>query len=481
MLLSELCGLAGLTFAGSDTEISSIEYDSRRVCPGSLFCCIVGLTADGHKFAPQAVEKGAAALVVEHYLDDIELPQIVAESSRKAMALLAAAFYHYPHYEMMMLGVTGTNGKTTTTYMLKAIAEHAGKKVGIIGTIRNMIGARSLPTERTTPESVDLFRILREMADEHVDVVIMEVSSHALEQGRVHGILFDAAAFTNLTQDHLDYHKTFDNYLAAKKILFKNTKKAVINMDDPYAEKIAEGLDIPMLTFGIRDRADINATNIDITANGVVFDLHTPQGGCRMDLPIPGLFSVFNAMGTVGLALCAGFGLNTIKEGLENMTSVSGRLEPVKIGRPVPFSCFVDYAHTPDALENVLKTIREFAKHRVICVFGCGGNRDRAKRPIMGEVAGRFSEIAIVTSDNPRSEQPMDIIDAIEEGIKRSGTPYTVIENRKEAIEYALSIAEKDDVVLVAGKGHENYQEINGVKYHFDDREIVEEILKERF
>ncbi|MDO4492693.1 MAG: UDP-N-acetylmuramoyl-L-alanyl-D-glutamate--2,6-diaminopimelate ligase [Clostridia bacterium] len=480
MLLSELCALAGLTCTGGDAEIASIEYDSRKVTEGSLFCCIVGQLTDGHKYAAQAAEKGAVALLAERPLE-IALPQIVTDNTRKAMALLAAAFYHYPHYEMTMLGVTGTNGKTTTTYMLKSIAEHAGKKVGLIGTIRNMIGERSLNTERTTPESVDLFRILREMADEHVDIVIMEVSSHALEQHRVHGILFDAAAFTNLTQDHLDYHKTFDNYLNAKKILFRNTKQAVINMDDPHAAAIAEDLDIPVLTFGIRDRADINATDIDITAGGVVFDLHTPQGGCRMQLPIPGLFSVFNAMGTVGLALCAGIGLNTIKEGLEGMMTVSGRLEPVKIGRPVPFSVFVDYAHTPDALENVLNTIRDFAKARVITVFGCGGNRDRAKRPIMGEVAGRFSEFAVVTSDNPRNEKPMDIIDAVEEGVKRSGTPYTVIENRKDAITYALSIAEKDDIVLVAGKGHENYQEINGVKYHFDDREIVEDLLKERF
>ena len=396
------------------------------------------------------------------------------------MAEMAAAFYGYPQREMQMLGVTGTNGKTTTTYMLKAIAEHAGKKVGIIGTIRNMIGQESLPTDRTTPESVDLFRLLRVMADARVDLVVMEVSSHALEQYRVHGIRFDVALFTNLTQDHLDYHKTFDNYLAAKKLLFQNAKKAVVNVDDPYAGRIMEGLSIPILTFGVRDRADLAASNIDITTAGVQFDLHTPAGDCRMNLPIPGLFSVFNAMGSVGLGLSIGVRLDCIKEGLESMTSVSGRLEAVTAGKNVPFSVFVDYAHTPDALENVLKTVREFAKRRVICVFGCGGNRDRAKRPIMGEIAGRFSDLAIITSDNPRNENPMDIIDTIEEGVKRSGTHYLVIENRRDAIAHALELAEPEDVVLIAGKGHENYQEINGTKYHFDDKEIVEELLLKR-
>jgi len=477
MLLSELAMTAGLRYTGKNADILSIEYDSRRVKKGSLFCCIVGQLFDGHNFAESAVSAGAAALLVEHELP-LDVPQITVKNTRKAMAEMAAAFYGYPQREMLMLGVTGTNGKTSTTYMVKAIAEQAGKKVGIIGTIRNMIGQESLHTDRTTPESVDLFRLLRTMADARVDIVMMEVSSHALEQYRVHGIKFDAALFTNLTQDHLDYHKTFENYLAAKKILFKNAKKAIVNVDDPYADRILEDLTIPVMTFGVRDRADFVSSDIDITTRGVTFDLHTPAGDCRMNLPIPGLFSVFNAMGAVGLAQSIGIRLDCIKAGLESMTSVSGRLEPVTAGMNVPFSVFIDYAHTPDALENVLKTVREFAKRRVICVFGCGGNRDRAKRPIMGEVAGRFSDLAVVTSDNPRNENPMDIIDTIVEGVKRSGANYVVIESRKEAIDHALSLAEKDDVVLIAGKGHENYQEINGTKYHFDDKEIVEELLK---
>ena len=351
------------------------------------------------------------------------------------------------------------------------------KKVGIIGTIRNMIGNDCIPTERTTPESADLYALLRKMADAGCDLVVMEVSSHALEQKRVCGILFDAALFTNLTQDHLDYHKTFDNYLAAKKILFYNCKKMVVNLDDAYASRIMKGISAPALTFGVQGKGNINASNIEISTSGVRFDLSTPVGNCSMNLPIPGLFSVFNAMGSVGLALSIGYPLDEIKRGLESMTSVSGRMDPVTAGLDVPFSVFVDYAHTPDALENVLKTVHEFSKKRVICVFGCGGNRDRAKRPIMGEIAGRYSDLAIITSDNPRNENPMDIISSIEQGVKHSGAEYVIIESRRDAIFYALSIAEPEDVILIAGKGHENYQEIQGVKHHFDDKEVVQEYI----
>ena len=477
MLLSELAMSTGLRYTGENVDVRSIEYDSRRVKAGSMFCCIVGQLFDGHSFAEAAVAQGAVALLVERELP-LPVPQVVVKNARKSMAEMSAAFYGYPQRELQVLGVSGSNGKTTTTYMVKAIAEQAGKKVGIIGTIRNMIGSESLHTDRTTPDSVDLFRLLRTLADARVDQVVMEVSSHALEQYRVHGIKFDVALFTNLTQDHLDYHKTFENYLQAKKTLFLNAKRAVVNVDDPHADRIMAGLSIPILTFGVRDRADISASDIDITTRGVQFDLHTPAGDVRMNLPIPGLFSVFNAMGAVGMAQAIGIRLSAIKEGLETMTSVSGRLESV--GEGLPYSIFVDYAHTPDALENVLKTVRDFAKKRVICVFGCGGDRDRAKRPIMGEIAGRYSELAIITSDNPRTEDPMAIIETIEEGVKRAGAKYVVIENRREAIAYAISVAEPDDVILIAGLGHENYQEINGTRYHFDDKEAVRELLAAR-
>ena len=375
-----------------------------------------------------------------------------------------------------MIGVTGTNGKTSTTYMLKAIAERMGKKVGLIGTIRNMIGDIIIDTERTTPESVDLQRILRQMKDEKVDVVIMEVSSHSLDQKRVHGIEYDVGEFTNLTQDHLDYHKTFENYFNAKKLLSKQSRMAVINKDDPYANRMMEGLDIPVMTFGIREKADVTASEIDITTRGVQFDFNYKNITSRFNVPIPGLFSVFNAIGAATVALSLGWNLDSIKYGLEHMMSVSGRLEPLPTGKN-EFTVLLDYAHTPDALENVLKTVKGFATGRIVTLFGCGGDRDHAKRPIMGEIAGRFSDFAIVTSDNPRTENPMDIINSIVEGVKKSGCEYVVIENRREAIEYALKNARKNDVIILAGKGHENYQEINGGKHHFDEKEIVAEIL----
>lgn len=475
MLLSELARPTRHELIGRDAEVKEIVYNSRKVEEGDVFCCIVGTFADGHKYAQQAVDAGAAALVVERKLD-IDVPQILVEDTRIAMAEMAAAYYGYPSREMQMIGVTGTNGKTSTTYMLKAIAERMGKKVGLIGTIRNMIGDIIIDTERTTPESVDLQRILRQMKDEKVDVVIMEVSSHSLDQKRVHGIEYDVGEFTNLTQDHLDYHKTFENYFNAKKLLFKQSRMAVINKDDPYANRMMEGLDIPVMTFGIREKADVTASEIDITTRGVQFDFNYKNITSRFNVPIPGLFSVFNAIGAATVALSLGWNLDSIKYGLEHMMSVSGRLEPLPTGKN-EFTVLLDYAHTPDALENVLKTVKGFATGRIVTLFGCGGDRDHAKRPIMGEIAGRFSDFAIVTSDNPRTENPMDIINSIVEGVKKSGCEYVVIENRREAIEYALKNARKNDVIILAGKGHENYQEINGGKHHFDEKEIVAEIL----
>ena len=475
MLLSCLAKPTAHTLIGEDVEVKELKYNSRKVEKGDVFCCVVGTLADGHKYAPQAVEAGAAALVVERKLD-IDIPQILVENTRIAMAEMAAAYYGNPADEMVMVGITGTNGKTSTSYMLKAIAERMGKKVGLIGTIRNMIGDIIIDTERTTPESVDLQRILRQMKDENVDVVIMEVSSHSLDQKRVHGITYDVGCFTNLTQDHLDYHKTFQNYFAAKKLLFAQCKKAVINLDDSYAADMVAGMNLPVLTVGVREKADVTASEIDITTRGVQFDFNYRNVTSRFNVPIPGLFSVFNAMSAAGIALALGWTLDSIKYGLEHMVGVSGRLEPLPTGKN-EFTVLLDYAHTPDALENLLKTVRGFATGRVVTLFGCGGDRDQAKRPIMGEIAGRFSDFAIVTSDNPRSEDPMQIIASVEDGVKKSGCEYIVIENRRDAIEYALKNAMKNDVIILAGKGHENYQEINGGKHHFDEKEIVAEIL----
>jgi len=475
MLLSCLAKATPHTHIGEDVEVKELRYNSRKVEKGDVFCCVVGTFADGHKYAAQAVEAGAAALVVERQLE-LDVPQILVENTRVAMAEMAAAYYGNPADEMVMVGITGTNGKTSTSYMLKSVAERMGKKVGLIGTIRNMIGDIIIDTERTTPESVDLQRILRQMKDENVDVVIMEVSSHSLDQKRVHGISYDIGCFTNLTQDHLDYHKTFENYFSAKKLLFAQCKKAVINLDDSYAADMVAGMDIPVMSVGVREQADITASEIDITTRGVQFDFNYRNVTSRFNVPIPGLFSVFNAMSAAGIALSLGWTLDSIKYGLEHMVSVSGRLEPLPTGKN-EFTVLLDYAHTPDALENLLKTVRGFATGRVVTLFGCGGDRDHAKRPIMGEIAGRFSDFAIVTSDNPRSENPMDIIASVEDGVKKSGCEYIIIENRRDAIEYALKNAKKNDVIILAGKGHENYQEINGGKQHFDEKEIVSEIL----
>lgn len=460
-----------------DADIGRIEYNSRHVQEGDLFCCVVGTFSDGHDYAAMAAQAGAAALVVERELD-IPLPQLVVPNTRIAMAELAAAFYRNPSREMKMVGVTGTNGKTSTTYMIKAIAEHAGAKVGLIGTIRNLIGDRVAETERTTPESVDLQRILREMKDDGVELVVMEVSSHSLDQHRVHGIGYDVGIFTNLTRDHLDYHKTFDNYFAAKKKLFAQAQRAVLNADDPYFARMAQDLTVPVTTFGVREKADFSAADIDITPRGVQFDMKERGSSMRLNIGIPGLFSVFNALGAAAAAKLLGYSDEDVKNGLERMKNVSGRLEPLPTnGRD--FTVLLDYAHTPDALENVLTTIRGFAKARIITLFGCGGDRDQAKRPIMGEIAGRYSDFLVVTSDNPRGEDPYRIIDSVMAGVMKSGCAYVVIEDRYDAIKYAVEHAKKDDIVLLAGKGHENYQEVGGGKRHFDEKEIVAELLEE--
>lgn len=476
--LSELFAGINHIHKGEDAEITSIECDSRQVGPGCLFVCVVGTFQDGHVYAEQAVRAGAAALLVERELL-LNIPQIIVEDTRTVLALCAAKFYDYPAKKMRMVGVTGTNGKTTTTYMLKSVAEQAGLKVGLIGTITNLIGDKVLPAAHTTPDAAELHRLLREMLDEGVELCVMEVSSHSLDQRRVYGIEYDAAVFTNLTQDHLDYHKTFENYLLAKRVLFTQAKHAVLNCDDEYWTRLVEGLPCGRTTFGVRENADIYAKNIDITPAGVAFDLYLPaekgKESRHVKLNISGLFSVFNAMGTAGAALVLGFTPDEIAAGLQKVTSVSGRLEKL----PVPnreYSVMLDYAHTPDALENVLKTVRGFTKNRLIVLFGCGGDRDRAKRPIMGEVAGRYADFCIITSDNPRSEDPIDIMRSIEEGVSRSGCEYAMIESRYEAIKKSLEMGAAGDVIVLAGKGHETYQEINGIKNHFDEKEIVAEI-----
>ena len=476
MELSRIAQDLGIEYTGPQAEITAVDYDSRKVGRGSLFCCLVGEKTDGHNFASMAMEKGASALICQRPLP-LNVPQLIVPDGREAMARAAACFYGHPERELTMLAVTGTNGKTSVTYMVKSVAETAGKKVGLIGTIQNLIGEEKVYTERTTPESVDLFALLRRMADKGVELVVMEVSSHALAQQRVAGIPFKAGLFTNLTQDHLDYHKTFENYRAAKKKLFAQCGIAILNGDDETAAYMKEGLSIPVWTMGIHHPGEFYARGIEITTQGASFHLFTPQGNGRISLHISGLFSVYNAMGTAALCTAAGIPFSCIVKGLEGLRGVAGRLECVDTGDR-PFSVYVDYAHTPDALQNVLETARGFTRRRLISVFGCGGDRDHGKRPIMGEIGGRYSDHVILTSDNPRTEDPMDILKAVEEGVKRTATPYIVTENRREAIREALEEAGDGDVIVIAGKGHESYQEINGVRHHFDDKEIVLSLLR---
>ncbi|MBQ9950124.1 MAG: UDP-N-acetylmuramoyl-L-alanyl-D-glutamate--2,6-diaminopimelate ligase, partial [Clostridia bacterium] len=407
----------------------------------------------------------------------ITVPQIIVKNTRIAMALAAAEFYDHPADSMRIIGITGTNGKTSTTYMLKSIFECDGKKVGIIGTICVMIGDRKIHSERTTPDSIHLQETLALMRDEGVEVVLMEVSSHALDQNRVYGIVFDVAEFTNITVDHLDYHGTFEKYLEAKKKLFSTCVNAVINLDDAHAMHMLSDIKCPVTTFGLDSRADMFASEIEYDTEHTAFTVCRGKDKYSVQVPIPGKFTVYNALGAACVAYNSGVSTENIAKGLSSMKGVAGRIEPLPTyGRG--FSVYLDYAHTPDALENVIRTVREIAKGRIVTLFGCGGDRDSSKRADMGEIAGKLSDFLVVTSDNPRTENPMSIIDMVLSGVKRTDCEHVVIENRRDAIAYALTNAKENDIIILAGKGHEDYQEINGEKLPFDEKIIVDEMLR---
>ncbi|KNZ70476.1 UDP-N-acetylmuramyl tripeptide synthetase [Thermincola ferriacetica] len=472
-------------------QIEGLAYDSRKVQPGFAFICIEGYKTDGHLFAQNAVENGATVIIAKK---PITVPSsvtvVTVEDTREALAYMGAAFYDYPGDKLNIIGVTGTNGKTTTTHLIENILVKAGKKVGLIGTIKNKIIDRVLPVTNTTPESLDLQALLAEMVDAGVDYAVMEVSSHALELNRVAGCEYDQAIFTNITQDHLDFHETMDNYLAAKQKLFinlgKNSRKSrnkygIINIDDSKGQSFLEVTHGQVITYGIQSAADVRAEKIDLRSDGVIFTAVTPRGSVDLKLNLTGLFNVYNSLAAVASGLGENIALPVIKEALEEVKGVPGRMEKVEAGQP--FAVLVDYAHTPDGLENVLSAAREFTKGRLITVFGCGGDRDRTKRPIMGEVSAKLSDFTVLTSDNPRSESPAEILRDIEEGVKPIIGPenYTVIEDRKEAIRHALNMAKTGDVVVIAGKGHETYQIIGTKVLPFDDREVAIEILKEKF
>ena len=468
---------------GDATSIVGITYDSRKVGPGFLFCCIPGVVTDGHLFAPEAVAAGAAALVTQRSLG-LGVPELVVEDARVAAALAAAEFYGRPSDDLLMLGVTGTNGKTTTTFMLESILRAEGRPAGLIGTIETHIGATVRPGVRTTPESVDLQALLAEMVAAGVGGVAMEVTSHALALHRVDGIKFAAAAFTNLSQDHLDFHSGMEDYFEAKRALFTRERadKGAVNVDDPYGARLLAESDIPSIGFGVNAEAEVSATDIVMDPTESRFSIRSPKGDVAIRTPLVGVFNVYNCLAAAAVALQAGIGLDAIERGLCDLRAVPGRFESIDAGQP--FTVVVDYAHTPDSLDNVLRAARDVADRsggRVLCVFGAGGDRDRAKRPLMGAVAAKLADYVIVTSDNPRSEDPRSIVDQILEGVvaeSRNG-PDRVLVDRAEAISAGVVEARPGDVLVIAGKGHETGQEFATETIPFDDRDVAREALAE--
>ena len=466
------------TNADMELEIGAVAYDSRKVTEGSLFVAISGFASDGNRFIPMAMEKGAA-VVVTAKKPEIEIPYVLVENDRLALALIGTNYYGHPAESMTMIGVTGTNGKTSTTLLLKQVLEKTiGAKVGLIGTMENLVGDEVIPTERTTPESFELQGLFARMRDAGCTHVVMEVSSHALTLDRVGGVHFHVAAFTNLTEDHLDFHKTMEEYCAAKAMLFERCDKAVINTDDRYCPYMIEKAPHDTLTVSLTGNGDLNGAYPEYHAEGVSFEVVAGlDERCTVNVPIPGKFTVYNTMTVIGIAKQLGISLEDSAKVLETVQGVKGRIEVV----PTPgkdYSVLIDYAHTPDGLENVLSSVREFCKGRLISVFGCGGDRDPIKRPIMGEIGVKLADFAIITSDNPRTEEPEAIIADIVKGVNESMGEYTVICDRRAAIRYAMDIAKKDDIIVLAGKGHETYQEINGVKHHLDEREEVAAYLQ---
>jgi len=475
----------------SAADIGSLAVDSRKVEPGCLFFCVPGHAADGHDFAGQAITKGAAALVTERELP-IAATQMIVPDVRQALALIADYFYGRPSHKLRPIGVTGTNGKTTTTYLIERIWADAGVAAGVIGTIETRYAGESFPMSGTTPGVLELQQILRDMVEAGTERCVMEVSSHALDQGRVKGCSFRTAIFTNLTQDHLDYHGTMEAYESAKGLFFSrlgNTYSddprertyAVLNADDEASARFAKMTAAEVLTYGIEKKADLQASEVRITAGGTSFKLDSFRGSRHVKLKLVGKFNVYNALAALGAALCEGIGLDEAITSLERIGGVPGRVEPVDAGQE--YAVIVDYAHTPDGLENVLNTVKELATGKVICVFGCGGDRDRTKRPIMGRIASELSDKIIVTSDNPRTEDPALIIRDIEAGLKGAGVSrdrYELEPDRRAAIEKAVEMASPGDVVLIAGKGHEAYQIVGDVTYDFDDRLEAKEAIRSR-
>ena len=471
----------------SDLEIANINYDSRKVNPQSLYACLFGTKTDGHLYIKDAVAKGAVAILgsSKWFQDNAQSINgsatfIGVKDTREEFAKICGNFYKHPERKMNLIGVTGTNGKTTTTHLIDQILKQAEYKTGLIGTIYYRYNDISLKAPHTTPQVLELQKILSDMVDSSITHVVMEVSSHALEQKRVAGLEFKVGVLTNITQDHLDYHGTMENYRKAKLILFENLLSkdgiAVLNADEAATDMFLPYIKNKILTYGINTKADIYADNIESKANRTSFDVHGIYGNQKINLPLIGRFNVYNALSAISAAIAIGIPLDVCCHVLENAPKVRGRMEVIT---PIdfPFAAIVDYAHTPDGLVNILKTAKQFTKNRLIVVFGCGGDRDKKKRPIMGEIAGEYGDIIIVTSDNPRTEEPAAIIEDILAGIKNKSN-VTIEADRKKAISMAIETAKEGDIVIVAGKGHETYQVFKDKTVHFDDKEVIEETLK---
>ena len=466
----------------TDKEITSVVYDSRKAEPGSLFLCIKGAVSDGHVYAKEVAEKGASVLVVQ---DAVEVPEdvtvIQVENSRYAMACISAAWFDYPAKKLKTIGITGTKGKTTTTYLVKSILENAGHKTGLIGTIETIIGEEHIPSANTTPESYLVQQYFAKMAEAGCDSVVMEVSSQGLMLHRIAGFTFDIGIFTNLEPDHIgpNEHKDFEDYLRCKALLFKQCKTGIFNADDQHLEQILEGHTCEVETFGFSEKADLRAENTRLVTGKGTLGIHYDVKGL-MDFPVeidlPGKFSVYNSL--TAIAVCRHF--NVTEENIQKalkQAKVKGRIEMVKVSDD--FTLMIDYAHNAMSLESLLTTLKEYKPNRLVCLFGCGGNRSKLRRYEMGEVSGKLADLTIITSDNPRNEEPQEIINDIKVGIGKTDGKYVEIIDRKEAIAYAIHHGQPGDIVVLAGKGHEDYQEIKGKKYPMDERVLIQEILEE--
>jgi UDP-N-acetylmuramoyl-L-alanyl-D-glutamate--2,6-diaminopimelate ligase len=481
MNLKDLISGLNVISANGDMEIdiNGIAYDSRKVKEGTVFVCIEGFSVDGHEYVPIAIENGAKALLVQK---DVSVPDgitvVKVDNTRYALAQVSDTFYRHPSGKFTLVGITGTKGKTTTSFMIKSVLDKANHKVGLVGTLGSRIGDEVLATERTTPESYDLQALFSEMVEKDVNSVVMEVSSQGLELHRVSGCEYDVGVFTNISQDHIGpkEHPNFEHYLNAKIKLFSMCKTGLINIDSKYGHEVIEKSKCDVLTFGIDNEADIKAKDIIHHPDSVEFNAVTPWGEKKIYVNIPGKFTVYNALASIGVCLKMGISFDVIAAGLVSV-SVPGRAEVVETGRE--FTIMIDYAHTPDSLENILTTVKGFAPGRVVNLFGCGGDRDRTKRPVMGKISGEIADFTIITSDNPRTEDPTGIIKEIEDGMKTTPGEYITIVDRRQAIKHAIENAQKNDVIVLAGKGHETYQIFKDKTIHFDEREVVREILDE--